>query len=285
MLFDEMSQIARNVAAQRMSSNMPLSFNDTICVAFTSSNKIYVGVSSVTIVNNMPMQFHAEVDMCNNVMRENDTAIAEMAVFNAASFQPMLPCSDCAARIMGMNPANSNTLVLLPTQNVALSQMGAYIQSQSQPQMPNMGQGMVFNGMPVNMGQYQGMPYQGMPGQPMGQPAMPNQPQYAMPNQPQYAMPQQPVQPAAPVQAPAEAVAEAPAAPAKPPVQSRYAETSSQYLENGDTDSGSYLKNRLDKLFSVEDELDIDDMKAKKAQEKAAQKKKRKLFNKEESED
>ena len=285
MLFDEMSQIARNVAAQRMSSNMPLSFNDTICVAFTSSNKIYVGVSSVTLVNNMPMQFHAEVDMCNNVMRENDTAIAEMAVFNAASFQPMLPCSDCAARIMGMNPANSNTLVLLPTQNVALSQMGAYIQSQSQPQMPNMGQGMVFNGMPVNMGQYQGMPYQGMPGQPMGQPVMPNQPQYAMPNQPQYAMPQQPVQPAAPVQAPAEAAAEAPAAPAKPPVQSRYAETSSQYLENGDTDSGSYLKNRLDKLFSVEDELDIDDMKAKKAQEKAAQKKKRKLFNKEESED
>ena len=281
MLFDEMSQIARNVAAQRMSSNMPLSFNDTICVAFTASNKIYVGVSSMTVVNNMPMQFHAEVDMCNNVMRENDTAIAEMAVFNAASLQPMLPCSDCAARIMQMNPANSNTLVLLPTQNVVLSQMGAYIQSQSQPQMPNMGQGMMFNGMPVNMGQYQGMPYQGMPAQPMGQPSMPNQPQYAMPVQPQYAMPVQPVQPAGDM-----AAGEAPVPPpAKPPVQSRYAETSSQYLENGDTDSGSYLKNRLDKLFSVEDELDIEDMKAKKAQEKAAQKKKRKLFNKEESED
>lgn len=281
MLFDEMSQIARNVASQRMSSNMPLSFNDTICVAFTASSKIYVGVSSVTMVNNMPMQFHAEVDVCNNVMRENDTAIAEMAVFNAASFQPMLPCSDCAARIMGMNPANANTLVLLPTQNVALSQMGAYIQSQSQPQMPNMGQGMVYNGMPVNMGQYQGMPYQGMPVQQgMGQPAMQPQQQYAMPPQQQYAMPPQPAQapaqPAQPVQT------SAPAQPAA--TQSHYTETTSQYLETGDTDSGSYLKNRLDKLFSVEDELDIDDMKAKKAQEKAAQKKKRKFF-KEESED
>lgn len=275
MLFDEMSQIARNVVTQRMSQNMPLSFNDTICVAFTANSKIYVGVSSVTMVNNMPMQFHAEVDMCNNVMRENDTAIQEMAVFNAASLQPMLPCSDCAARIMQMNPANSNTLVLLPTQNVALSQMGAYIQSQSQTQMP-MGQGMVYNGMPVNMGQYQGMPYGGMPMQGMGQP-MPAQ-QYAMPGQPQqqYAMPPQPT--AAPVQ-PVEM-----SAPAQSATQSKYTETTSQYLESGDTDSGSYLKGRLDKLFSVEDELDIDDMKAKKAQEKAAQKKKRKFF-KEESED
>ena len=274
-----MSQIARNVVSQRMSSNMPLGFNDTICVAFTTTSKIYVGVSSMTMVNNMPMQFHAEVDMCNNVMRENDTAIAEMAVFSAASLQPMLPCSDCAARIMGMNPANANTLVLLPTQNVALSQMGAYIQSQNQPQMP-MGQGMVFNGMPVNMGQYQGMPYQGMPMQQgMGQP-MQGQQQYAMPGQQpqqQYAMPPQPAQ--APVQ-PAQ-----PSAPAQPEAtKSHYTETTSQYLESGDTDSGSYLKNRLDKLFSVEDELDIDDMKAKKAQEKAAQKKKRKFF-KEESED
>ncbi len=283
MLFDEMSQIARNVVTQRMSQNMPLSFNDTICVAFTTTSKIYVGVSSVTMVNNMPMQFHAEVDMCNNVMRENDTAIAEMAVFNAASLQPMLPCSDCAARIMGMNPANANTLVLLPTQNVALSQMGAYIQSQNQPQMP-MGQGMVFNGMPVNMGQYQGMPYQGMPMQQgMGQP-MQGQQQYVMPGQQpqpqQYAMPPQPAQ--APVQ-PAQSVPMP--APAQPEAtKSHYTETTSQYLESGDTDSGSYLKNRLDKLFSVEDELDIDDMKAKKAQEKAAQKKKRKFF-KEESED
>lgn len=277
MLFDEMSQIARNVVSQRMSQNMPLSFNDTICVAFTSSSKIYVGVSSLTMVNNMPMQFHAEVDMCNNVMRENDTAIAEMAVFNAASLQPMLPCSDCAARIMQMNPANSNTLVLLPTQNVALSQMGAYIQSQSQPQMP-MGQGMVYNGMPVNMGQYQGMPYGGMPMQGMGQP-MPAQQQYVMPGQQpaqQYAMPPQPT--SAPAQ-PSEM-----SVPAQPTTQSRYTETTSQYLESGDTDSGSYLKGRLDKLFSVEDELDIEDMKAKKAQEKAAKKKNRKFF-KEESED
>lgn len=274
MLFDEMSQVARNVVTQRMSSNMPLSFNDTICVAFTASSKIYVGVSSITMVNNMPMQFHAEVDMCNNVMRENDTAIQEMAVFNAASLQPMLPCTDCAARIMAMNPANSNTLVLLPTQNVALSQMGAYIQSQSQPQMP-MGQGMVYNGMPVNMGQYQAMPYGGMPMQGMGQPMQPQpQQQYAMPGQPQqYAMPPQtPAQPAAPVTSQYAGT------------KSQYTETTSQYLESGDTDSGSYLKGRLDKLFSVEDEMDIEDMKAKKAQEKAAQKKKRKFF-KEESED
>ena len=49
MLFDEMSQIARNVAAQRMSSNMPLSFNDTICVAFTTTSKIYVGVNTIFV--------------------------------------------------------------------------------------------------------------------------------------------------------------------------------------------------------------------------------------------
>lgn len=257
MLFDEMSQIAKNVASQRMSSNMPLTFNDTICVAYTANNKIYVGLSSTKMVNNMPMAYHAEIDLCNNLMAENDTAVSEISLFNAATFQPVLPCSECASRIMGMNPYNVNTLFLLPTQNVALSQMGAYIQSQNQMSMASAAP--VGQGMPMqNMGGYQGVPYQGMYPQNMGYPG-------GMPAQ--YAAP---VQPAAP-------------APVQPVVQNQYAapeasRTESMYLAGEDKDDGEILKSRLNKLFSVEDEPDINDLKAQKAQEKAAQKKKFKLF-------
>ena len=275
MLFDEMNQIARNIASQRLSNNMPLSFNDTICVVYTTSGKIYVGVSAVKTVNNMPMMCHAEMEVCNNLVSENDTAIAEISVFNAGNFQPVLPCPDCAARIVGLNPHNAGTLILLPTQNVVLSQLGAFVQSQQNPQMP-MGQAVPpaggYQGMPVNqyqgmppqMGQYQSPPvnqYYGMPQQNMSQyQAMPQQ------NMSQYqAMPQQQYAP-----------------PVQPQTQSRYIAsehvTSSVYLSGEDTDSGSYLKGRLNKLFDVEDEPDLEDLKAKKAAEKAASKKKFKLF-------
>lgn len=264
MLFDEMNQIARNIASQRLSSNMPLSFNDTICVVYTTTSKIYVGVSAVKTVNNMPMMCHAEMEVCNNLLSENDTAIAELSVFNAGNFQPVLPCPDCAARIMALNPNNAGTLILLPTQNVVLSQLGAFVQSQQNPQMP-MGQAVPpaggYQGMPVN--QYQGMPPQ------MGQyQAPPVNQYYGMPqqNMSQYqAMPQQQYAP-----------------PVQPQTQSRYIAsehvTSSVYLSGEDTDSGSYLKGRLNKLFDVEDEPDLEDLKAKKAAEKAASKKKFKLF-------
>lgn len=259
-----MNQVARNIASQRLSSNMPLSFNDTICIVYTTNSKIYVGVSAVKMVNNMPMMCHAEMEVCNNLISENDTAIEEMSVFNAGNFQPVLPCPDCAARIMGLNPHNAGTLILLPTQNVVLSQLGAFVQSQQNPHMP-MGQAMPpvggYQGMPVN--QYQGMPPQA--GQYQTPPASPY---YGMPQQnmnPYQPMPQQQYAP-----------------PVQPQTQSRYIAsehvTSSVYLSGEDTDSGSYLKGRLNKLFDVEDEPDLEDLKAKKAAEKAASKKKFKLF-------
>ncbi len=276
MLFDEMNQIARNVASQRLSSNMPLSFNDTICVVYTSRNKIFVGVSATKMVNNIPMLCHAEMEVCNNLVSENDTSVVEMSVFSAGNFQPVLPCPDCTARIIGLNPANANTLLLLPTQSVALSQLGSFVQSQQNPQMmgsqgmpPQMGG---YQGVPQQMGGYQGMPvnqYQGMPPQ-MGQyQGMPVNQYQGTPQQNMntyQTMPQQTYTPP----------------PVQPETQSRYIaaqhSTSSVYLSGEDTDNGSYLKKRLNKLFDVEDEPDLEELKAKKAAEKAASKKKFKLF-------
>ena len=92
------------------------------------------------------------------------------------------------------------------------------------------GQGMApqmggYQGMPP-MGGYQGMPmnqYQGMPQQNMNQYQAAPQPQYATPVQPE--------------------------------TQSRYVAsqhiTSSVYLSGEDTDNGSILKGRLNKLFDV----------------------------------
>lgn len=140
MLFDEILQVARNVASQRMSVNMPLGYNDTICVAKSCTGRVIVGVSSTQMMNNMPVMFHAELDMINNAMKDNDTAIAEMGLVNGGDLSPMLPCPDCVGRIMGMNPYNGGTLLVLPTQTVPLNQMGAFVQNQGGMPNPNMGQ-------------------------------------------------------------------------------------------------------------------------------------------------
>ena len=126
MLFDEMLGIAQNTAAQQAGR---LGFNDTICVARTAGGRIVIGFSSSMMMNNMPMPVHAEVDLCNKLMADMDTAVAEMSLFNAANFQPVLPCNECIGRMIGMNNFNAGTILILPDRAVPLSQVGSLMQN------------------------------------------------------------------------------------------------------------------------------------------------------------
>lgn len=135
MLFDEMLGIAQNAAAQQAGR---LGFNDTICVARTASGRIVIGISSTTMMNNMPMAIHAEADLCNKLMADMDTAVAEMSLFSAANFQPVLPCNDCIGRLIGMNNVNAGTILILPDRAIPLSQAGSLMQNPAPPPTPAM---------------------------------------------------------------------------------------------------------------------------------------------------
>ena len=130
MLFDEMLGIAQNTAAQQAGR---LGFNDTICVARTAGGRIVIGISSSMMMNNMPVPVHAEVDLCNKLMADMDTAVAEIALFNAANFQSVLPCNDCIGRMIGMNSFNAGTILILPDRAVPLSQVGSLMQNPLPP--------------------------------------------------------------------------------------------------------------------------------------------------------
>lgn len=148
MLFDEMLIIAQNVVAQQAGR---FGYNDTICVARTVSGRVVIGVSSSVMMNNMPMTIHAEVDLCNNLFNDKDTAVAEMTLLSASSFQPVLPCNDCIGRLVSLNPYNAGTMLNLPDRSVPITQLGSLMQG-GPASMPMPGTGAYPGGYP-NMGQ------------------------------------------------------------------------------------------------------------------------------------
>lgn len=154
MKFEEMLNIARNVAVQQ--GGRP-SFNDTICVARSMNGNIVVGVSYSTLMNGNSVFVHAEVDLCNKLMENMDTAVSEMSLFNAVNFQPVLPCNECIGKLINMNYFNAGTALILPDRTVPLSQVGMLTQNDPNTAMnafPGSGQmGMGFSGMNPPTGQ------------------------------------------------------------------------------------------------------------------------------------
>lgn len=220
MQFNDMCQIAKNIAAQYIKNNKnnnSLSMNDTICVVYTCSGKINVGISSSKMINNIPLLVHAEIEVCNILSNQNDTAIAEMSLFNAVNFQPVLPCNDCALKIMSLNSYNLNTLLVLPTEKITLQNMNTYIQNQNR-----------------------------------------NTVRYPEPTQ---SMSLESLQGSSPVRS-------------KNTSPSIYA--SSSYLAEHDNDDSQLLRGRLNSLLS--DDEDVEELKNKKAKEKASRKKKFNFF-------
>ncbi|MDE7364633.1 MAG: hypothetical protein K2N27_07100 [Ruminococcus sp.] len=131
MRFDDMCTIARITSSQKTSLNIPLNYNDTICVVCTSSGKIITGVSQLKYMNNIPMSVHAEIDVYNNLISDSDNAVSEISLFNAVNFQPVIPCNECISKIISLNPNSSNAMLILPDRSIPVLQINAFLQSQN----------------------------------------------------------------------------------------------------------------------------------------------------------
>lgn len=126
MLFNEMYQTAKNIIE---ASNIKFNENDTICVAYTVSGKVYTGLSSVKYIGSISVSAHAETDLCNSLLKNNDTAVAELALFKIKNLETVFPCSDCILRIISLNSFNTNTVFVLPSENIFLSKTHEYNQN------------------------------------------------------------------------------------------------------------------------------------------------------------
>lgn len=123
MLFNEMYQTAKNTIEV---SNTGFNEDDTICVAYTVSGKVYTGLSSVKYIGSISVFVHAEIDLCNSLLKNHDTAVAEIALFKVKNLETVLPCSDCILKIISLNSLNTNTVFVLPSENVPLSKAHEY---------------------------------------------------------------------------------------------------------------------------------------------------------------
>lgn len=132
-----MAQVAQNAVNQRMSSNIPIGRNDTICVVNTLSGRVYVGFSGVDNMQGMPMEKHAEIDAVNNMMMYNDVVINALTLFNITTMTVILPCVRCVETLLRLNPNNSNAMVITPTNPIplmSLRQAGPMSMPVPQPQ-------------------------------------------------------------------------------------------------------------------------------------------------------
>ncbi len=115
-----MAQVAQNAVNQRMSSNIPIGRNDTICVVNTLSGRVYVGFSGIDNMQGIPSEKHAEIDAVNNMMMYNDVVINALTLFNITTMTVILPCVRCVETLLRLNPNNANAMVITPTNPIPL---------------------------------------------------------------------------------------------------------------------------------------------------------------------
>ncbi len=169
MTFEAIYNIALEVANARSQSGEVIAPDETICVIFSRTGRVYNGVSRKEMMNGAPVSVHAEIEAMRNMQTYgNETAVDSMVLIDTVNRSPMLPCSGCLNYIVSMNPENSMGCIVMPDRMIPLSEMtGGYVNNSAFSGMPN---GMPA-AAPVQSGymsgyvsmQYGGTPVQSMP--------------------------------------------------------------------------------------------------------------------------
>ena len=144
MTFEAIYNIALEVANARAQSGEYIAPDETICVIFSRTGRVYNGVSRMEMMNGAPMSVHAEIEAMRNMQTYgNETAVDSMVLIDTINRSPMLPCNGCVSYIVSMSPDNAMGGVVMPDRTIPFSEiMGA-----AGGFAPNVG----FGGMPAGM--------------------------------------------------------------------------------------------------------------------------------------
>ena len=220
MTFEAIYNIALEVANARAQSGEYIAPDETICVIFSRTGRVYNGVSRMEMMNGAPMSVHAEIDAMRNMQTYgNEVAVDSMVLIDTINRSPMLPCGGCVSYIVSMSPENAMGCVVMPDRMIPLSEI------------------MGMNGGFAPNAQFSGMP-NGMPS------AAPVQPGYVQSMQ--YG--------AAPVQSVQFNAAPVPPSPVQSVVSSQYEGEAGNGKSKNDL-----LKNRVSDLMSVAENDDEED--------------------------
>lgn len=124
MTFDAIYNIALEVANARAQSGEYIAPDETVCVIFSRTGRVYNGVSRVETVNGAPMGVHAEIEAMRNMQTYgNETAVDSMVLIDTMNRSPMLPCNGCLGYIASMSPENAMAGVVMPDRTIPLSEI------------------------------------------------------------------------------------------------------------------------------------------------------------------
>ena len=159
MTFEAIYNIALEVANARAQSGEYIAPDETICVIFSRTGRVYNGVSRMGV--------HAEIEAMRNMQTYgNEVSVDSMVLIDTINRSPMLPCAGCVNYIASMSPDNAMSCIVMPDRMIQLSEMmgmgGGFAPNTAFSGMPN---GMPA-AAPVQSG-YMSMQYGGAPVQSM----------------------------------------------------------------------------------------------------------------------
>lgn len=97
--------------------------DDTVCVIFAASQRIFFGVNHIEIQNGMQVNIHAEIDAMQRMQAGGEFIVEYILLVNVMSMQAMLPCANCAGYIISRAPQNANCQIVLPDRMMPLAQL------------------------------------------------------------------------------------------------------------------------------------------------------------------
>lgn len=145
--YNIISNVASDIVKKRRENGITISSDDTVCVLCTNTGNIYTGISGLETRNGLTSIFHAEVDAVNNMKQHGESIIESVSVFSSVSLSPILPCNSCLTMIVSLAPENLNTVIVTPTGNIKVTEIGMFSQSVPQPQYYQNGYGQMMNPM------------------------------------------------------------------------------------------------------------------------------------------
>lgn len=125
MLYSKMIQAAQSRVQQYIQSGAIVRPMDTVCVIYTTSGRIYSGMSHTGMMRGQISIIHAEIEAVQNMLAFNEKKIQVIMLLSAYTGKPMLPCTECIKYIASLNPENTNCHIMLNESSVPIADLAS----------------------------------------------------------------------------------------------------------------------------------------------------------------
>ncbi len=123
MAYEFMFGTAMDIIQKKKEAGEFISSDDTVCVIYSRSGKIYTGSSRTGNYMNPLGGVHAEIEAVRNMQTFNDTAIEAIMLVHIYSNGLILPCTNCLNYIVNLNSNNYRAVIVVGDRLIPVSEI------------------------------------------------------------------------------------------------------------------------------------------------------------------